>query len=392
LEFLVSGFAQVNAVLYSAASVDELNPTTREPLNETTVTVPRARVRGAVRKGPWGAVLEIDGNTAQGTPAARLFSAEVSWDVPLPPKTGEYELPRLRFIFGLFAIPFGGELLELVPDRWFLEVSNTTRAYFPGDSDAGLKAEVRWRSLRLTVAAMNGAPIGDRAFAGRDPKQSRDFMGRFGVHHQLGGGLSLRAGISGLAGTGFHPGTQATKDVLIWVDANEDGIVQLSELQVLKGSPPTPSQTFGRFGLGADVSFGFELPVLGHGELYGEVVAANNLDRGVVPADPVAAGRDLRELGWYIGLLQQVTRHGMVGVRFDTYDPDHDAQEQQGIALVPINRTFSTLSTLIAWRYADTGRLTLQYDHNRNPLGRAPSGQPDTLAADRITLRAQVKF
>ena len=46
------------------------------------------------------------------------------------------------------------------------------------------------------------------------------------------------------------------------------------------------------------------------------------------------------------------------------------------------------LSFLAGWQMGTSGRLILQYDHNKNPLGRTSSGRPTTLDADRVTLRA----
>jgi hypothetical protein len=42
--------------------------------------------------------------------------------------------------------------------------------------------------------------------------------------------------------------------------------------------------------------------------------------------------------------------------------------------------------------HVQTGRLLVQYDHERNPFGRNDAGMPTTRAADRVTVRAQVGF
>ena len=200
------------------------------------------------------------------------------------------------------------------------------------------------------------------------------------------------AGASGLSGTGFHPGDPATKDDLIWIDNNEDGMVQIGELEVVSGRPATPSETFSRHALGGDAAASFNLRWLGWLTLSAEAVIAENLDRGVQIADPVSATRDLREVGWSVAVVQEVTQHAMAGVRFDRYDPDRDASEQRGADFVPVDARYSTLSVMAAWRWRDTGRFSVQYDHNDNPLGRSETGEPARLAADRVTVRGQVSF
>jgi hypothetical protein len=239
---------------------------------------------------------------------------------------------------------------------------------------------------------MNGEPNASAVFPLRDPNRAKDIVGRIGIDGALAQDVRIRAGSSIVLGTGFHRGRRETKDTLVWRDANEDGVVQTSEIQVIAGAPAEASHDFDRFALGSDVVLDAELPVLGTLRVYGELAWGKNLDRGLWPADPIALGRDLRELGYAIGLRQSLTRHAEIGVRYDHYDPDFDAAEQQGAVLVPTNASFATLAVAAAWRTFDGGRLTLEYDHNHNPLGRGANGAPTTLAADVLTLRAQLEL
>src|SRR5262249_23053473 len=160
------------------------------------------------------------------------------------------------------------------------------------------------------------------------------------------------------------------KDVLVWRDQNEDGIVQLSEVQAIPGSAATPSQNFHRFALGADARVAIALPRVGALSLFGEVMWAANLDRGLQPADPVAAGRDLRERGWVAGFVQELGPHAAVGGRYDTYDPDADASELRAVTVVPVDARFTTWTATAAWRWAGLDRITVEYQHVTNPLGR----------------------
>jgi len=188
-----------------------------------------------------------------------------------------------------------------------------------------------------------------------------------------------------------EPVTPPTKDGLQWIDENQDGLVQTTELQVVPGSPGLPSEGFDRRALGADLQVHWCLCELGTGMAFAEVVAATNLDRGLIYADPVASARDLRELGFTVGVVQNVTPYARVGVRYDRYDGDRDAFQRAGLELVGVDQVYSTLSVMAmgVWHEA---RFVVQYDRGRNPFGIGDDGTPTTRDADRLTLRAQVGF
>lgn len=382
-----SGFVQADAVLYSAASEDQLDQGTGLPLNETRFLIRRARLRAEATYSFLGAAVEFDGNTVAG-PIARILGAEVSARFSAGPDRPPYILATA----GLFKIPFGREVLQYDPDRLWMERSSVVRALFPGEFDLGVMLSGGWRPLRYAFAAMNGEPAGEVGFPGRDANASKDFVGRIGVDTQLARPLRLVAGVSGLYGSGLHPGAPATKDVLTWRDDNDDGIVQLSELQAIAGSAATPSQNFTRSAIGLDARVGWDVPRLGLLEVAAEVIWAVNLDRALWPADPVAAGRDLREFGWYLGVSQELTRYARIGLRYDFYDPDADASEQRGSSRVPLSRATDTLAAIAALQYAGIGRLSVEYDHNRNALGRTVGGAPTTLGRDTLLVRAQLVF
>ena len=96
----------------------------------------------------------------------------------------------------------------------------------------------------------------------------------------------LVAGVSALTGSGLHPGDPPTKEGLQWVDENQDGIVNPNtELQVIRGTPGTPSETFERRAIGGDVQLHWCFCRIGNGTAFAEVALATNLDRGIVYAD-----------------------------------------------------------------------------------------------------------
>ena len=381
----LSGYIQADDVAYDQASQDQIDPATGAPLNQTRYLIRRARLHLDVDHARMAGSLELDANTVNGG-AVGIIDAEVSVRARGP---GDRTRPWGDATIGLFRIPWGYEVSERDQDRFFLERSAVSRALFPGVFDLGLRARVGWRFVDLQVALTNGDPVSDRTYPLQDPNHAKDLVGRIGV---LGtrGRVAFAAGLSGLAGTGFHPGTPQTKDVLVWRDENQDGIVQLSEIQVIPGTAATPSENFRRFALGADARVVITLPRLGALELFAEADWAVNLDRALEPADPISDGRDLREQGWVVGFVEELGPHFAVGGRFDTYNPDADAFEQRAVAVVPVDMTFNTWTATGAWRWAGLDRITFEYQHFTNPLGLTASGAPTTLGGDTFTVRGQL--
>ena len=402
-KFVLHGLAQVEAVAWSQASQDELSPTTGEPLNQTRFMIRRARLRAHGERGAWAAMVEFDGNTVQGTASARLLASNIQWTLPSGPRSerplvrsisgprAENAVPLLRITAGLLRTPFGAEVPLPDHDKILLEAPTVSRALFPGFFDAGVMADGGWRQVRWSLAIMNGAPVGDAQFKGRDPSQQYDIVAHVGGEAETAPQLHFSGGVSVLQGRGLSPGTPPTKDALQWVDGNNDGIVQTTELQVIPGGPGRPSATFARRAVGINAAVQWCLCRLGQGSAFAEITLAQNLDRGVEYADPIAAGRNLRELGGYIGVVQNLGSVLMVGARYDRYQPDRDRNSVLGTNRVLVNPTYATMSVLLAARLGDV-RMTAQYDHERNPLGRADDGSVTTRADDRLTLRAQAGF
>ncbi len=385
----ISGGVQVDGVIVDQASVDELDPATGQSLNDVRVIIRRARVRADLHSTALsfltvGVVSEIDGNTVLG-PQLRVQKAEVFAALP-------GESPTVRVGLGLMKVPFGAEVPGEATSRLFPEETRLSRALFPGDHDAGLVIAVRHSVFDLTLAAMNGNPINDVSFPVLDPSQHRDVVGRGGLDAVLWPGVTVRAGVSALAGVGLHPGTSPTKDTLIWRDQNEDGIAQASELGNIPAAAATPSLPFARQAIGGDARVVVDVPLTGPLTIDGAVTIAENLDRGLLVADPIAVGRDLRELGWALGATWQPWPYVVVGVRYDEYQPDLDATDARAGRLIATDATIATWSVAAALQIPDTARLTLAYDHEDNAFGRDAQGQATTLAADVLLARLQFTF
>jgi hypothetical protein len=396
----LSGFVQVDWIVHDQSSSNAINDSNGTLLNDDRFTLRRGHLRADAQAGMVSGALEIDANTTNGA-QVRPIDAEVSLRWPLPTETRAPEgeprgasddrLPAVAATAGLIRVPFGYEVQELDWVRPFLERSTVLQALFPGEFDFGVRLRAKYRFVELSVAVMNGSPIGSKEFPDLDPVHQKELVGRLAVDVGLGARVRLQAGVSADTGTGFHPGTPTTKNTLVWQDANGDGVVQPNEVTVIPGSAATPSQIFRRFAAGGDVRLTVRWPVLGELALRAEVITAVNLDRGLEVADPVAAGRDLRELGWTVGVTEEVTRWAMLGARYDRYDPDADASQQSGVAIVPVDRSYGTLALMGMLRYGDQ-RLLVEYDFRSNPLGLSPAGTPATLADDALTIRAQWVF
>jgi hypothetical protein len=419
LPIAVSGYVHIDWVVFRQSSQNELTQD-GEPLNEDRFVLRRARLRGERDLGLFHGAFEIDANTVNG-PQLRPINAEATfkWPAARPyartawaydpsgasqplgsapaedrtraatPKASE---PWFMVTAGLFRTPFGFEVAESERERPWLERSTVSSALFPQSFDLGLRVVGGFQFVRYALAIMNGDPIAERTFPGRDPNKSKDLVFRVGGATAVTEAIHLEGGLSGVTGRGFHPGQPATKDVIQWQDANADGVVDtLTELQIIPGSPATPSSSFKRFAVGADLRATVTLPVLGDLHLRAEVVRGTNLDRGLFVSDPVVATRDLRQLGWYVGAAQEITRWAFVGVRYDRYDPDADAREQEPFGVVPRDLSMSTWAFSAAVR-TRMARLVAEYDHRQNALGRDTSGRPATLADDSFTLRAEVRF
>ena len=397
LPVVVTGYIQADWVAFRQSSQDEVTPS-GDPINQDRFVIPRARIRMTADRGYTYGALEIDANTVNGL-QVRPINAEASFKFPaarpaFDPALDQHALPRETWFmvtFGLIHTPFGFEPMEVALRRPFLEQTTMANAFFPGQYDLGFRVVGGFKFINYALGIMNGDPIGERTFPGRDPNKSKDLIFRVGAANDLTDSIRLEAGFSGLTGRGFHEGRQATSDTIAWRDMNEDGLVEPNELIAIPGIAAEPSSSFRRFAIGADMRAFIKIPVIGELALRGEIVRASNLDRALFVADPVAVGRDLREIGWYVGGTQEVTRWAQVGIRYDKYNPDSDSSDRQPFVTVPIDSSFGTWSFMVAARLP-YGKLIAQYDLRSNNSGRDATGAPTTLADDSFTLRAEARF
>jgi hypothetical protein len=384
---VISGYVQNDWTALDEQSTDQLNYSTGNPLNTQRFSIRRARLKITLDRDYTAGALEFDGNTVNGT-QARLIDAEASLKLP-----GEKpdDVPLVMATIGLFKIPFGFELIQSDRDRLFMERSNAERALFPGEYDIGARLMGGWRFVRYVIAVQNGEPLGEKTFPGRDPNNAKDVTGRLGVDTPVTDAVRVSGGFSGLSGTGFHPGTPATKSTIQWVDRNDNGVIDPSELVALPGKSSTPSKNFGRFAYGADLEVSIDTPVVGKTVVYGEVYWAKNLDRGIYIADPIAANRDYREFGGYGAVTQEICKYGLAGVRYDYYRSDLDSTASSHGILVPSSNALQTVSLVGGARLANV-RLTVEYDFNSNHNGLDATGAPTNLKSNTLVVRGQWVF
>jgi hypothetical protein len=359
------------------------------PLNQNRFAVRRGRLRVNGRWKYFRTDFEFDGSNTRG-PTASVRRASISGVLP---GSNADDPPLLMLTAGLTEIPLGLELQQGQDDILFMERTTGSLALFPGPVDTGIKLEGAYSVFRLQLAVMNGAPLDDRAGgpSGIDPTSAPDFLGRLGVDVKPVEKLHFAGGVSFLTGKGFHPGSDATKSVLQWDDADGDGKVSPSEYKPTGAEAAKPSSTFERWAVGADLSVDFRTKA-GTSRVYGEVLLATNLDRALYVADPTFLGRDVRELNWYVAATQDITEYAFVGARYDVYDPDSDLVDPRRGSLYARDAEIKTLSPIVGLRWPGIVRLTLQYDNVQDHLARDRRGVPSDVKNDQWTLRAQGRF
>jgi hypothetical protein len=378
----VSGYFQAQYESHQD-SEDQLLPG-GSPLNQNRFVLRRARVKLAKDWQYGGVMFELDANSVKG-PSFGMQHAEVSLAY-----RNEDLSPLAQVTLGLFDNPFGREVVESPRERPFMERSYASREFFPTEPDLGLRVSGQIAFFRYAVAVVNGQPLGDRTgFVLQDPNSHKDVLGRVGVDVMLPSALRVIGGVSVLNGKGFHPGTDATKNTVVWKDnISEDGLIQIPELVGVPGAAATPSQNFTRWLLGADL--GFELASkLGVTHLYGEISVASNMDRNVFVADPVTTGLDEREFGYYVALYHEFKSGPIAGFRFDKYDPNSDFLDSRAGKLLPVTETITTYSPLIGFQVPHKARLVAQYDVIKDSLGRNDLGVPTDKKNNVWTIRLQ---
>ena len=344
----LSGFIQAQFVSNenSETGVDAQG----RPLNAHRFEIRRGRLKLTYTDGPAEGVLHIDATNT----GIKLLEAEVSGKIKWQGDA------YTKLTAGLFRIPFGYELQESTSTLPWPERSIWANRMFPGVRDIGARVwGAAWgEKLVYQLALQNGHPIGEASFPGLDPNGFKDVTGRLGT--KVG---PLRAGVSGLIGRGYL------------APAEDDAATPEDESHDAGG--------YSRWAAGADLVLTFDVAPLGELGLYSEAVYAKNLDRSnaknlpkrVVDADGDATDEveDANHLGAYVGAQQHLGKLFALGARYDYFDPDTDADDDQISAVTFVAHAFP----------ADSLRLTVAYEL------RVEKPQVDD---NQLWLRAQVKY
>jgi hypothetical protein len=356
-------------------------------INKNRFLIRRARV-SLIGDWEYAAIaVEIDANTNSG-PQVDLRKAEAS----LQYRPDRSKPPIVMATVGQFDTPFGYELVESPRTRWFMERSQASLAFWPGEPDLGVRLAGALGFFRWTIAAVNGEPLGEATpYVLQDPNSAKDVIFRFGADSAPRSDFQIAGGVSALRGTGFHPGTDATKSGVQWQDANDNGLIDSSELQPIPAQNATPSQNFQRWAVGADLRLNYRW-ALGVAKAYGEFTLASNMDRGLYVADPIVSTLDQRELGYVVGVTQEILGYGVVGLRYDYYDPNSNAFDNRLGRLIPSSSAIKTWSPLVGLVLPDRARLLFQYDVVHNNLARNTVGVPTNFPANAWTVRLQVQL
>ena len=219
-------------------------------LNKDRFSIRRARV-GLTGEWEYAVLaLQLDANTTNG-PQVDLRKAEAS----LQYRPDRTRPPLIMATMGLFDIPFGFENVEASHTRYFMEQTTASQAFFPGQ--AGPRG-----------APGRGVPLPSLDAGGAERRAARRGLSVHRAGPDLGEGhrrqVRLRhrarvegAGggrVSGLSGSGFHPGNLASGNSLQWNDTSGTGaITQASQLTGVAAQSATASQTFHHWAVGADL-------------------------------------------------------------------------------------------------------------------------------------------
>ena len=172
---VISGYLQAQLENHED-SEDQLRPG-GAPLNQNRFLIRRGRLR-VEREWEYSAVmLEIDGNTNERAGDSAFQGRSFA---PLSRGTRAPTPPMVKVAIELFDTPFGYEMLESPRNRFFMERSLQSRAFFPTEPDLGVRLSGQLGWFRYAFAVQNGEPLGTSNFAAQDPNNHKDFIARWG--------------------------------------------------------------------------------------------------------------------------------------------------------------------------------------------------------------------
>jgi hypothetical protein len=290
---------------------------------------------------------------------------------------------ELKLTMGQFKAPFGFEVLQSSGDREMPERSFMIRTFFPGERDRGARLNFKYGAFKLQSALINGnvfpaiASFTTDTTSSSDPYASvsydsssyKDLLGRVGADFEF-----IVFGVSGYWG---HT---------IWSKA-------------ASGTTPASYTRYSRARVGADVQGYIDVPALGGLVLRGEVIygVEKNLEYAGVAKDPC---KDIKSLGWYATLVQNIGDHVGVVFRVDQFNRNMDLSDTCSAPTASMGAMANTADAKIdklttfggGLMYYVSGNLKASaiYEH----LGEQGAVAPGKYKKDNdiFTLQLQAKF
>jgi hypothetical protein len=321
---------------------DVIAKTNGDTTNTNFFRLRRARARVTFEPNKYARfTIELEPIVAGGpVSGAGIAARNVEADAIVPFADGKW-----KFLFGagIFKVPFNFEMPQSDADRPFVERSFFQRNMWPGEFDLGVHLDLAFeKKLLVTGSILNGRTINEPDFS-VVPDFNRAKDGALRVNYNFG---PFDVGASGYVGKG----------------------------QVVDG-PKLRFKQFTRWAVGGEAALHhtFSKP-LGQTAVYGEIVVAENMDRGTlnvnnlpkIPDDITADVVAKKELGAFARIEQDVTKHFVLGLRWDWYTPDWQVASNGR----------HTLGAIFVVNMGKGLKTMLEYDHamdNEHTTGGAPA-------------------
>lgn len=279
---------------------------------------------------------------------------------------------EVRLTMGQFKVPFGFELLQSSGDREMPERTGMLTALFPGERDRGVRLQAKYGMFRLSTALINGNVFpalhnttADVNYFNNDHSSFKDLVGRVGVD----------LGFVVVGGSWYYGHTLHTTN-----GAAASGMTP---------ARPNVYLRFNRLRLGADAQAYLDIPSLGGLTVRGELIHSkeSNTDYAGGTADKC---RDIKSLGWYATVVQNVGDHVGVVFRVDQWDRNSSVQSTMLMACMDnMNKAgldkVTTYGGGLLLHVSGNLKGTIVYEH----LAEQGTNAKDN---DLFTLQMQAKF
>jgi hypothetical protein len=283
-----------------------LNAAGSAPVSSNRFRVRRARLKTTYQGTLSEFVLQIDAvpPSSSGPDGVTLKDAEASLflDENTIPSSVPFEV---RLTVGQFKVPFGFEILQSSGEREMPERSAMMGAFFPGERDRGVRLQAKFGMFRLSTAIINGNVFP----ALYNPTPSTPFNYTFNEDQSSGKDWAGRVGVDlGFVVVGGS-----------WYYGRTILATNLRPASGMTAAVPVGYLRFDRLRLGADAQAYVDIPMVGGLTVRGEIIHASetNTDYAGVTADKC---RDVKSLGWYGTVVQNVGDHVGLVFRVDQFN------------------------------------------------------------------------